>query len=75
MSPEQWHKITHDLPTCICPDSVDTGQPQTGLGNEIWALAGYLISAYSINMPLCLPPFTTNVHSGPETSRVPFEEL
>jgi hypothetical protein len=75
MSPERWHKMTHGMPTCICPDSVDTYQPETGLGNEIWALAGYLISAHSIHMPLCLPPFTTNVHSSSGTSLVPFEEL
>ena len=40
----------------------DLGQGETGIGNELWALAGYLLLA-TRNHALCLPPFTTNVHT------------
>ena len=40
------------------------GAHETGLGNELWALAGYLLLAFTRNHTLCLPPFTTNAADG-----------
>ena len=45
------------------PLRLDLGQGETGIGNELWALAGYLLLAFTRNHTLCLPPFTTNVHT------------
>jgi hypothetical protein len=45
------------------PLRLDLGQGETGIGNELWALAGYLLLAFTRNHALCLPPFTTNVHT------------
>ena len=51
-----------DPPFYMRPLRLDLGQVETGLGNELWALAGYLMLAKTRNHTLCLPPFTSNVH-------------
>ena len=50
--------------------------PETGLGNELWTLVGFLLTARARNWTLCLPDFTTNVHHMSATDRrIPYEEL
>lgn len=48
--------------------------PESGLGNELWTLAGWLLLTKLHNATLCLPPFTSNVHRE-NTSLVPFGDI
>jgi len=49
---------------------------ETGLGNQLWTLTGWLMIAFSINKTLVLPPFAPWVHEPKApVSLVPFAEL
>ncbi len=51
------------------------GAAETGLGNELWTLVGFLLTARARNWTLCLPDFTTNVHHTATDRPIPYEEL
>ncbi len=48
--------------------------PETGLGNQLWTLAGWLLLTKLHNATLCLPPFTSNIHRE-HTRLVPFDDI
>lgn len=62
-----------EMKSLLNPSSLSSGV-ETGLGNELWSLAGWLLIASNHNRTLCLPPFTSNVHAK-HTRLIPFKEV
>lgn len=69
------HRMTRGASNYIYPSSCASPH-ETGLGNQIWTLTGWIMIAFSVNATLVLPPFVPYVHE-PKThvKLIPFADM